>query len=133
MHEPSTGASLAGPLCNVTIPVFNRPAATESAVRALAQQGIRAELINIHTIKPLDEKAILDSARKTGAVVTAEEHLITGGLGEKTASLLARYYPVPMRMVAMAEGFGQSGKPSELMEHYGLNAAGIIEKVRELR
>lgn len=103
------------------------------AVRALAQQGIRAELINIHTIKPLDEKAILDSARKTGAVVTAEEHLITGGLGEKTASLLARYYPVPMRMVAMAEGFGQSGKPSELMEHYGLNAAGIIEKVRELR
>ncbi|HKM31510.1 MAG TPA: transketolase C-terminal domain-containing protein [Bacteroidales bacterium] len=103
------------------------------AVRALAQQGIRAELINIHTIKPLDEKAILDSARKTGAVVTAEEHLITGGLGEKTASLLARYYPVPMRMVAMAEGFGQSGIPSELMEHYGLNAAGIIEKVRELR
>ncbi len=103
------------------------------AVRILGQQGISVELINIHTITPLDKKAILDSARKTGAVVTAEEHLITGGLGEKTASLLARHSPVPMRMVAMEEGFGQSGKPAELMDHYGLNAAGIVEKVLELK
>ncbi len=103
------------------------------AVKILAQKGIRAELINIHTLKPLDEKAILDSARKTGAVVTAEEHLIAGGLGELTAGLLARYFPVPMRMVAMEEGFGQSGTPRELMDLYGLNAAGIVNKVCELR
>ena len=101
------------------------------AVKILAQKGIRAELINIHTLKPLDEKAILDSARKTGAVVTAEEHLIAGGLGELTAGLLARYFPVPMRMVAMEEGFGQSGTPRELMDLYGLNAAGIVNKVCE--
>jgi len=103
------------------------------AVKILAQKGIRAELINIHTLKPLDEKAILDSARKTGAVVTAEEHLIAGGLGELTAGLLARHFPVPMRMVAMEEGFGQSGTPRELMDLYGLNAAGIVNKVCELR
>jgi transketolase len=103
------------------------------AVKILAQKGIRAELINIHTLKPLDEKAILDSARKTGAVVTAEEHLIAGGLGELTAGLLARYFPVPMRMVVMEEGFGQSGTPRELMDLYGLNAAGIVNKVCELR
>ncbi|MDD4167302.1 MAG: transketolase C-terminal domain-containing protein [Bacteroidales bacterium] len=103
------------------------------AVKILAQKGIRAELINIHTIKPLDEKAIVDSARKTGAVVTAEEHLVAGSLGELTAGLLARHYPVPMRMVAMEEGFGQSGTPRELMDYYGLNAASIVNKVCELR
>lgn len=103
------------------------------AVRVLARKGIRAELINIHTLKPLDEQAILASARKTGAVVTAEEHLLAGGLGELVSGLLARHYPVPMRMVAMDDGFGQSGTPRELMDHYGLNTAGIIEKVCELR
>ena len=103
------------------------------AVRVLARKGIRAELINIHTLKPLDEQAILASARKTGAVVTAEEHLLAGGLGELVSGLLARHYPVPMRMVAMDDGFGQSGTPRELMDNYGLNTAGIIEKVCELR
>ena len=66
-------------------------------------------------------------------MVTAEEHLIAGGLGELTAGLLARHFPVPMRMVAMEEGFGQSGTPRELMDLYGLNAAGIVNKVCELR
>ncbi|MFA5443495.1 MAG: transketolase C-terminal domain-containing protein [Bacteroidales bacterium] len=103
------------------------------ALKVLAQKGIRAELINIHTIKPLDEKAIIESARKTGAVITAEEHLVTGGLGEAVAGLLARHYPVPMRMVAMEDGFGQSGTPRELMDLYGLNAAGIVAKASELR
>lgn len=103
------------------------------ALKILAQKGIRAELINIHTICPLDEKAIIESARKTGAVVTAEEHLVTGGLGEAVAGLLARHNPVPMRMVAMEEGFGQSGTPRELMDLYGLNAAGIVAKASELR
>ena len=103
------------------------------ALKILAQKGIRAELINIHTISPLDEKAIIESARKTGAVVTAEEHLATGGLGEAVAGLLARHNPVPMRMVAMEEGFGQSGTPRELMDLYGLNAAGIVAKASELR
>lgn len=103
------------------------------ALKILAQKGIRAELINIHTISPLDEKAIIESARKTGSVVTAEEHLVTGGLGEAVAGLLARHNPVPMRMVAMDEGFGQSGTPRELMDLYGLNAAGIVAKASELR
>ncbi len=103
------------------------------ALKILAQKGIRAELINIHTICPLDEKAIIESARKTGAVVTAEEHLVTGGLGEAVAGLLARHNPVPMRMVAMEEGFGQSGTPRELMDLNGLKAAGIVAKASELR
>ncbi len=103
------------------------------ALKILAQKRIRAELINIHTISPLDEKAIIESARKTGAVITAEEHLVTGGLGEAVAGLLARHNPVPMRMVAMEEGFGQSGTPRELMDLYGLNAAGIVAKASELR
>ena len=103
------------------------------AVKILGAKGIKAELINIHTIKPLDMQAIIDSARKTGAVVTAEEHLVAGGLGELVAGVLARHCPVPMRMVAMEDGLGQSGTPAELMIVYGLNAANIVAKVCELR
>jgi len=91
------------------------------------------EDVTILATRHLDEQAILASARKTGAVVTAEEHLLAGGLGELVSGLLARHYPVPMRMVAMDDGFGQSGTPRELMDNYGLNTAGIIEKVCELR
>ena len=103
------------------------------AVKILGAKGIKAELINIHTIKPLDVQAVIDSARKTGAVVTAEEHLVAGGLGELVAGVLARHCPVPMRIVAMEDGFGQSGTPAELMNVYGLNAANIVAKVCELR
>ncbi|MFY9116926.1 MAG: transketolase C-terminal domain-containing protein [Bacteroidales bacterium] len=103
------------------------------AVKILGAQGIQAELINIHTIKPLDAQAVLASAKKTGAVVTAEEHLAAGGLGEAVAGLLAQHHPVRMRMVAMDEGFGQSGTPAQLMEHYRLNAAAIVEKALELK
>lgn len=102
------------------------------AVKILAAEGVKAELINIHTIKPIDAKAVIDSAKKTGKVITAEEHVVAGGLGEAVAGTLAVHCPVPMRMVAMADTFGQSGKPAELMQFYHLNAAEIVKKAREL-
>ncbi len=93
----------------------------------LADKGIKAEVINIHTIKPLDAKAILDSAQKTGCVVSAEEHQMNGGLGDNIAQLLARFNPMPMEMVAVNDSFGESGIPHELMEKYGLSAKNIVE------
>jgi transketolase len=94
----------------------------------LAAQGIDAEIINIHTLKPLDEEAILRSVSKTRCVVTAEEHQVNGGLGDSIAQLLARNLPLPMEMVAVNDSFGESGTPEQLMEKYGLNAANIVEK-----
>lgn len=102
------------------------------AIKILAEAGISVELINIHTIKPFDVKAVVDSASKTRAVVTAEEHLVAGGLGELTAGVLATHCPTPLRMVAMEDGFGQSGTPRELLDNYGLNASGIVAKVKEV-
>ena len=96
------------------------------AVEILREEGIQAELINIHTIKPLDEHAVLESAAKTRAVVTAEEHLRNGGLGDSIAQLLALKNPTHMEMVAVNDKFGESGKPSELMDAYGLNADSIV-------
>jgi transketolase len=93
----------------------------------LLEKGVSAEVINIHTIKPLDEKAILDSCRKTGCVVTAEEHQRNGGLGDSIAQLLSRFYPAPMEMIAVNDAFGQSGKPEELLTKYGLDAGNISE------
>ncbi len=101
------------------------------AVRLLEAEGISAELINIHTIKPLDEELILASARKTGAVVTAEEHSILGGLGESVARLLALHHPVPQEFVAVQDQFGQSGKDFELMKLYGLDAAHIVAAAKK--
>ena len=97
------------------------------ATAELEKKGISVDLFNIATIKPLDEKAILASAAKTGKVVCAEEHLIAGGLGEAVAGLFARNTPVPMRFVAINDTFGQSGKPAQLMQAYGLDAAHIVE------
>lgn len=99
------------------------------AAEALEEKGIRAEVINIHTIKPLDEQAILKSVRKTGCVVTAEEHNILGGLGESVARTLALNEPVPQEFVAVNDKFGESGTPAQLMEKYGLNAASVISAV----
>jgi transketolase len=102
------------------------------AGKLLDQKGIRAEIINIHTIKPLDQEAILASVAKTGCVVTAEEHMMNGGLGDSVAQLLAVKSPLPMEMVAVNDQFGQSGKPEELLEEYGLTAEHIkraVEKV----
>ena len=97
------------------------------AVKSLAAQGISAELINIHTIKPLDDECILSSIAKTKCVVTAEEHQIAGGMGESIAKLLASNSPTPMEFVAVNDKFGESGKPADLMKKYGLHSSNIIE------
>ena len=97
------------------------------AIKILESNGINAEIINIHTIKPLDNEAILASVTKTRCVVTAEEHMMNGGLGDSIAQLLVREMPLPMEMVAVNDRFGQSGKPEELMIKYGLEATNIVE------
>lgn len=97
------------------------------AEEILKEKGISAEVINIHTIKPLDEKAILDSVAKTGCAVSAEEHQMNGGLGDSIAQTLARHHPLPLEYVAVKDSFGESGVPEQLMEKYGLNAAHIVE------
>lgn len=102
------------------------------ACKKLSEAGIHAEVINIHTIKPLDEKAVIDSALKTGCVVTAEEHQRNGGLGESIAGVMARNHPVPMEMVAVNDVFGQSGKPEELLRHYGLDMENIVAAVQKV-
>lgn len=101
------------------------------AAKALEQEGISSEIIDIHTIKPLDKKAILDSVAKTRAAVCAEEHFIAGGLGESIAQLLAAEAPAPMEFVAIDNVFGQSGTPSELMKAYGLDASHIIKAAKK--
>ena len=98
----------------------------------LEKLGINAEVINIHTIKPLDEEAVLKSVSKTGCVVTAEEHNRLGGLGDSVAQLLANKRPTPQEYVAVNDSFGESGKPAELMEKYGLNAAAIVAAARKV-
>ncbi|MFT5242546.1 MAG: transketolase [Psychroserpens sp.] len=97
------------------------------AAKSLNEKGISAEVINIHTIKPLDDKAIIDSVAKTGCVVTAEEHNILGGLGESVARVLSQHQPAPQEFVATQDTFGESGTPAQLMEKYGLNANAIIQ------
>ncbi len=97
------------------------------AAETLNGQGISAEVINIHTIKPLDNKAILNSVSKTGCVVTAEEHNYLGGLGESVARVLTQNTPSPQEFVATNDTFGESGKPELLMDKYGLNAEAIVK------
>ncbi|MFT4800389.1 MAG: transketolase [Sediminicola sp.] len=98
------------------------------AANVLNEKGISAEVINIHTIKPLDDKAILDSVAKTGCIVTAEEHNFLGGLGESVARVLALNNPTPQEFVATNDTFGESGTPAQLMDKYGLNSNAIIQK-----
>ncbi len=100
------------------------------AGKLLAEQGIDAEIINIHTIKPLDEEAILKSVSKTRCVVSAEEHQLNGGLGDSIAQLLARKMPLPLEMVGVNDSFGESGTPDQLMEKYALNENAIVEAVK---
>jgi transketolase len=97
------------------------------ASKALYEKGIKAEVINIHTIKPLDAKAIIDSVSKTKCIVTAEEHNHLGGLGESVARVLSQHMPTPQEFVATNDTFGESGTPAQLMEKYGLNSASIIK------
>lgn len=98
------------------------------AGKILSENGINAEIINIHTIKPLDVKAVVDSVAKTGCAVTAEEHQINGGLGDSINQTLALNYPAPVEMVAVLDSFGESGTPEQLMKKYGLSAENIVEK-----
>ncbi|WP_111683714.1 transketolase family protein [Winogradskyella tangerina] len=95
------------------------------AAKALNEEGISAEVINIHTIKPLDDQAILDSVAKTGCIVTAEEHNYLGGLGESVSRVLAKHKPTPQEFVATNDTFGESGTPAQLMDKYGLNSEAI--------
>jgi transketolase len=101
------------------------------ATKALVNEGISVNLLNIHTIKPLDEKAILDAVSETKCVVTAEEHQIFGGLGESVAGLLARNMPVPMEMVGVNDSFGESGTPEDLLQKYGLTKDSIFEAAKK--
>jgi len=99
------------------------------AARMLLEKGIRARVINMHTIKPVDESAIIAAARETRGIVTAEEHQLNGGLGSAVAEVVVRNHPVPMRMIGMPDRFGESGDPAELMDKYGLRAGNIVEAV----
>ena len=97
------------------------------AAETLAKQGVQAEVINVHTIKPLDEETAIASAKKTGKVVTAEEHSIIGGLGSAVAEVLARQCPTKQAFVGVQDSFGESGSPDDLLEKYGLTAEVIVK------
>ena len=102
------------------------------AAKILNQSGISAEVINIHTIKPLDEKIILKSVSKTKCIVSAEEHNYLGGLGESISRVLSKNMPLPQEFVATKDTFGESGTPAQLMKKYGLNSDSIVEKVKKV-
>jgi transketolase len=102
------------------------------ARKILDEEGISARVVNIHTIKPIDADIIVKAARETGAIVTAEEHNIIGGLGSAVAEVLSENYPVPLKRVGVEDKFGRSGKPEPLLEMYGLTAKNIVSKVKEV-
>ena len=102
------------------------------AAQALHEQGIEARVLNMHTVKPLDADAILAAARDTGAILTAEEHMLNGGLGDAVARVLVTENPVPMETIGVNDAFGQSGLPMQLMDEYRLNAKAIIEAATRL-
>ena len=102
------------------------------AAKTLDSEGISAEIINIHTIKPLDNEAILKAVANTKCVVTAEEHMINGGLGDSIAQLLSRKKPTPIEMVGMDDSFGESGPPMKLMEKYGIDRKAIIKSAKKV-
>ena len=101
------------------------------AARELASDGISVDLIDMHTIKPLDEAALIESVSRTGCVVSAEEHQRFGGLGESVAACLAAHQPTPQRFVAVEDSFGESGTPAQLLEKYGLGPSAIAKACRE--
>ena len=102
------------------------------ASKKLKELGISSDIINIHTIKPLDEEIIINSIKKTKCVVTAEEHMINGGLGDSVAQLLSRKIPTPLEMVGVNDTFGESGTPMQLLEKYGLNDNAIVNAVKKV-
>lgn len=102
------------------------------AKEQLSSEGISARVIDIHTIKPIDKDIIVKAAKETGAIVTAEEHNIIGGLGSAVAEVLVGNYPVPLKMVGIEDKFGKSGKPEKILEMYGLTAENIVAKVKDV-
>ncbi len=102
------------------------------AANMLNEKGISAEIINVHTIKPLDEKTVLQSLKKTGCGVTAEEHQINGGMGESIAQVVTKNLPKPLEMIGIKDVFGESGKPDELMAKYGLDAQNIVKAAEKV-
>lgn len=101
------------------------------AAKQLAGEGIDLMVVNLHTVKPLDQEAVVAAARKTGRVITAEEHQAAGGMGSAVAECLAQHYPVPMRILGMQDGFGESGAPDELMKRYGFSSDAIYQAVKD--
>jgi transketolase len=95
------------------------------AAYLLASEGIEARVVNLGCLKPLDWELVVDSARRTGAVVTAEEHMVTGGLGSAVSEILAEHWPTPIKRIGLKDTFGMSGKPTDLLKHYGLTAENI--------
>ncbi len=102
------------------------------AAKQLAEEGIDLMVVNLHTVKPLDQETVLAAAQKTGRVVTAEEHQAAGGMGSAVAEYLTQHCPVPMCILGMQDCFGESGNPDELMERYGFNSASICQAVKQL-
>lgn len=102
------------------------------AAEALAKEGISVMVINNHSVKPIDEKTIIEAAQKTGAVVTAEEHQVAGGMGSAVLEVLAQNCPVPVKMVGVYDRFGESGEPDILMKEFGLNSESLINAVKEV-
>lgn len=103
-----------------------------TAAHELEQEGVKVAVVNIHTIKPIDREAIVDYARRAGAVVSVEEHQIAGGLGSAVSEVLSQEYPVPQEFIGVRDSFGQSGDPEELIEHYGMGAGSIKEAVKRV-
>lgn len=102
------------------------------AAKQLAVQGVMVRVLDAHTIKPLDITAVVNAAQETGAIVTAEEHSIIGGLGSAVAETIAEHHPVPLKRVGVKDVFGESGKPAELLEHFGLTAIEIVKAVQQV-
>jgi transketolase len=103
-----------------------------AAADLLAQQGVRARVLNLSSLKPLDWELVVDSARRTGCVVTAEEHLATGGLGSAVSEVLAEFRPTPLVRVGIRDTFGLSGKPDELLKHFGLTPEHITKAAQKV-
>lgn len=119
-HEPEVAVFVSGPLAHSAL----------GAAKELEHE-LPVEVINLHTVKPLDEAAVVAAARKAGAAVTVEEHQLAGGVGSAVGEALAQACPVPHEFVAVRDSFGQSGKPEELIEHYGLGVGAIVEAIRK--
>ncbi len=121
-EEPSVGIIATGPLVHNAL----------LAAHTLAGDGVGAIVVNLHTIKPLDRKTILDVAKRTGRIVTVEEHQVAGGMGSAVAEFLVQEHPVPMEFVGVHDQFGQSGTPEELLAHYGMDVAAITDAVHRV-